>query len=312
MTKISVIVPAYNAGRSIERCLRSALEQDFDSFEVVAVDDGSVDSTSSVIARLAEGDPRLKHLRQANGGQSAARAAGVRAATGEWIYFLDSDDEIMPDALSSMYAHAGSGIDAVVFESRLRGRMTRVDFCCELLRFQSWQLWGKLWRRALFDKWAMSVPRFFTTGEDFITQLRLLANMEADVVCLPERKYMYQENSPTSISRAARPDYAYEKSMILEVERCVERIGGDAGTALRHWQLVYLAGMMGLGYRIDCHDSWIERVRAWSEGAELSRRERLAIKAIDAPLLRLPFVFEKQAKRVARRIIDKLKPCSRP
>lgn len=312
MIKISVIVPAYNAERSIDRCLRSALKQNFDSFEVIVVDDGSSDATSALVGVLAAEDPRLMLLQQANGGQSAARAAGVRAAKGEWVYFLDSDDEIKPDALSSMYAHVDGGLDAVVYESRLGGLMSGADYCCKLLQFQSWPLWGKLWRRALFDERAMGVPRFFTTGEDFITQLRLLGNVEGKILCLPESKYIYQENSPTSISRSAHTGYNYEKRMIQEVEQCVANIDGAPIAALRRWQLAYLSGMMGLGYPIDYHDSWIDRLKAWGEGAELSRRERLAIRAIDAPLLRLPFVLEKSARRVARTLVGGLKRIVKP
>lgn len=80
MKKISIVVPAYNAESSIERCVRSVLEQDFKDFELIVVDDGSQDSTAAIVQRLAANDSRIILIRQENGGEMAARAAGIRKA----------------------------------------------------------------------------------------------------------------------------------------------------------------------------------------------------------------------------------------
>ena len=307
MKKISIVVPAYNAESSIERCVRSVLEQDFKDFELIVVDDGSQDSTAAIVQRLAANDSRIILIRQENGGEMAARAAGIRKAKGTWMYFLDSDDAIIPDTLSSMYSHIADDIDVVVYEFSFNGKMTRLQYCRELLSFNSWWLCGKLWRRELFDEHAMSVPRYFRTGGDMLTQMRLLRNIRRFVLGVPEHKYIYDEDNPMSVRRTTYKDYEYEKRVIFEVEQSLSYIDEDVTDYLRHWQLVYLSGMMGLKYNINYGDEWIAEVKKWAENAELSFRERLAIKAINSPLYRKAFIIEKSAKSTARTLISKVK-----
>ena len=307
MKAISIIIPAYNAENSIERCIRSVLNQDFKDYELIVVDDGSHDSTASIVQRFAVDDSRITLIHQENGGEMAARAAGIRKAKGTWMYFLDSDDAIMPDTLSSMYSHIADDIDVVVYEFSLNGKMTRLQYCRELLSFNSWWLCGKLWRRELFDECAMSVPRYFRTGGDMLTQMRLLKNIGRFVLGVPEHKYIYDENNPMSVRRTTYKDYEYEKRVIFEVEQSLAYLDEDVTDYLRHWQLVYLSGMMGLRYNINYEDEWIVRVKEWSEKAKLLFREKLAIKAIDRPLYRKVFIIEKSAKRTARTLIDALK-----
>ena len=307
MKSISVIVPAYNAQKSIERCVRSVLAQDFLDFELIVVDDGSNDSTASIVQRLAIDDPRITLVRQENGGEMAARAAGIRKANGTWLYFLDADDAVMPDTLSSMYLHIADDIDVVVYEFSLKGKMTRLQYCRELLSFNSWCIWGKLWRRELFDERVMSVPRCFKTGGDMLTQMRLLKNIRRFVLGVPEHKYIYEVNSLTSVQRTTYKDYEYEKRVILEVEQSLICIDEDVIYYLRHWQLVYLSGMMGLKYNINYEDEWIVVVKKWTENAKLSFREKLAIKAVDRPLYRKVFIIEKVTKRLVRTLITEVK-----
>lgn len=100
---VSVILPTYNRAHVIGRALRSVLEQDFTDFEVLVVDDASTDDTERVVR--AFGDPRIRYLREPrNGGPNAARNRGLREARGEFIAFLDSDDEWLPGKLSRQVA----------------------------------------------------------------------------------------------------------------------------------------------------------------------------------------------------------------
>ena len=308
MKAISVIIPAYNAENSIERCIRSVLNQDFKDFELIVVDDGSQDSTVAIIQRLAINDSRITLIRQKNAGAMAARATGIHRSVGAWLYFLDADDAIMSDALTSMYSHIAGDIDLVVYEFPFNCKLTRLQYCRELLSFKSWCLWGKLWRRVLFDERVMSVPRYFRIGEDMLTQMRLLKNIKNFVLCVHEHKYIYDENSPTSVQRnTTYINYEYEKRVILEVEQSLTCIDEDIIDDLRHWQLAYLSGMIGLNYNINYKDNWIVRVQQWADGAKLSFREKLAIKAINNPLFREVFVIEKLVKRVARSLISTVK-----
>ena len=100
--KISIIVPVYNAEDYLERCLHSILDQEFSSYEVILVDDGSTDASWLICDRYSSTDPRFITLHQPNKGVSAARNAGINMAQGEYVMFLDADDALLPDALEVM------------------------------------------------------------------------------------------------------------------------------------------------------------------------------------------------------------------
>ncbi|RPJ76371.1 MAG: glycosyltransferase family 2 protein [Alphaproteobacteria bacterium] len=95
---ISVIIPTYNRSRVLLRAIDSVLAQSFKNFELIVVDDGSTDETSELLAPLIKLN-QIKYLKQENAGVSAARNIGARNASGEYITFLDSDDEWLPSKL---------------------------------------------------------------------------------------------------------------------------------------------------------------------------------------------------------------------
>lgn len=94
---ISVVIPLYNKEKSIEQSLRSVLSQSYDDFEIVIVDDGSTDDSVAVVEAM--NDPRIRLIKQENGGPSKARNTGVKNAKGEWILFIDADDDLLPGAI---------------------------------------------------------------------------------------------------------------------------------------------------------------------------------------------------------------------
>jgi len=98
---LSVVVPVYNVESYLSRCLDSILGQTYPFLEVILVNDGSKDASGSICDRYAEQDPRVRVIHKENGGLSSARNAGINAATGTYITFVDSDDWIEADG----YAH---------------------------------------------------------------------------------------------------------------------------------------------------------------------------------------------------------------
>lgn len=111
--RLSIIIPIYNAEDYLDRCLHSILAQDFTAYEVILVDDGSVDSSPLICDRYSATDARFKTVHKKNGGVSSARNAGLELAKGEYIMFLDSDDALLPFALDDMM-YIVSGEDMVV------------------------------------------------------------------------------------------------------------------------------------------------------------------------------------------------------
>ncbi len=113
--EVSVIIPAYNAARTLEEPLESLVAQTHADWEALVIDDGSTDETSAVADRFAQRDPRFRVVRQPNAGVSAARNNGIAQATGEWLLFLDADDTMTPTHLELMTAALAqdNSLDAV-------------------------------------------------------------------------------------------------------------------------------------------------------------------------------------------------------
>jgi len=102
--KVSVIMPAYNAEKYIAASIESVCEQSFPDWELIVIDDGSQDSTRSIVQRFTANDPRIKYIFQENGGQARARNTGIMHSQGELIAFLDSDDLWMREKLELQVA----------------------------------------------------------------------------------------------------------------------------------------------------------------------------------------------------------------
>lgn len=100
---ISIIVPVYNVEDYIERCIKSILDQSFREFELILVDDGSLDMSGKICDEYAKNDQRIKVIHKKNGGLSSARNEGIKVARGEYIGFVDSDDFINKDMYKILY-----------------------------------------------------------------------------------------------------------------------------------------------------------------------------------------------------------------
>ena len=99
----SIVVPVFNAKAFLRNCLNSILAQNFNDFEVVAIDDGSTDGSNEILEEYATNDPRIHVYHFDNAGVSYSRRRGIALASGEYIVFVDSDDTINPDLLSNLY-----------------------------------------------------------------------------------------------------------------------------------------------------------------------------------------------------------------
>lgn len=107
MPRVSVIIPVFNAARTVEQAIASVRAQTFTDFEIVAVDDGSTDGSIETLRRYG---PAIKILRQSNRGPSAARNLGIANSTGEYFAFLDADDWWKPEFLARLIA----ALDAIL------------------------------------------------------------------------------------------------------------------------------------------------------------------------------------------------------
>ena len=166
MPLISVIVPVYNVEKYLDRCVQSIVEQTYSNLEIILVDDGSPDNCGAMCDAWAEKDSRIKVIHQKNGGLSAARNAGVAAATGEYLAFMDSDDYIRADMYQLLYDRlfadgsdmAACGVE-MVFEDGSTKSLTRTGSCVltneeamEQIITENWlkqPVWYKLYKTEL-------------------------------------------------------------------------------------------------------------------------------------------------------------------
>lgn len=211
--KISVVVPVYNSAPYLEQCLGSILAQTYTNLEVVAVNDGSTDDSLKILHDLAEKDSRVVIISQNNSGVSSARNAGLQIATGEWISFIDSDDELEPDMYETLMdltrkheadiVHCGYKricLDGTQKDVRGTGELiiqgsTEASRCMLTGKYFSCGLWNKLYRRELFeDVWFDTNLRI---NEDILVNVQVFCRAKT-IVFLDVPKYHYFERAQSA------------------------------------------------------------------------------------------------------------------
>lgn len=231
---ISVIVPVYNVAADLPRCLDSILAQSYPHTEIIAVDDGSPDNSREILDRYARQYPSIRVIHKENGGVTSARLRGVSEASGDWIGFVDGDDEIEPDMYERLVHNAVEynadishcGYQMVFEDGRIHyfhntGAVelhNKTKSIKELLSGERIEpgLWNKLFRRTLFAGWEMDTS--IKINEDLLMNFYLFSEAEASVFddwC----PYHYIVRS-TSASRAKlNPHKIYDPIRVKEIIR---------------------------------------------------------------------------------------------
>ena len=170
-TKVSIIVPLFNAEKFAKRCIESVLMQTFKNYELILIDDGSKDKTGEICDKYAEKDTRIKVIHKNNGGVSSARNTGLDMAKGEWITFLDADDWIEPNFLLIVDNNSNDSIDWIFAQWRTiwdNGLPNEINNYEQEILFNNWEEikniwdkmanmdicrcpWGKFFRRSVIE-----------------------------------------------------------------------------------------------------------------------------------------------------------------
>lgn len=215
--KVSVIVPVYNTGKYLERCLESIVFQTLNDIEIIIVNDGSVDNSAKIIEKFLP-DKRVIYIKQENKGQGAARNKGLGFAKGEYISFIDSDDYIDNDFLEKLYKAAERNQADIAASSIIRKRET----------FEKWRIlyektsvkedlneifkavnypdqsyvWNKLYKKSFLD----SINFKFEENvyyEDVTALSYILLNCKK-LVCVSDTNYYYMVNDGNSIVKGKK------------------------------------------------------------------------------------------------------------
>ncbi|MCI9246439.1 MAG: glycosyltransferase [Clostridia bacterium] len=102
MEKVSIVIPMYNSGHTLTRCLDSIINQNYQNLEIVLVDDGSTDNTKEIVEQYMKKDPRIIYIYKENGGVSSARNRGIEHISGDFVTFIDPDDMLAEDVIKDM------------------------------------------------------------------------------------------------------------------------------------------------------------------------------------------------------------------
>lgn len=124
---LSVIIPIYNAELYLRQCLDSVIHQTYQNLEIICVNDGSTDSSALILEQYKARDRRIKIIHQSNGGMSSARNTGIKAASGKYITFIDSDDYINSETYSKCIPFFLRNIEVVVFSADIIDKDTYFD-----------------------------------------------------------------------------------------------------------------------------------------------------------------------------------------
>lgn len=234
---VSIIVAAFNAEDFLPKAIASVLEQSESDWELLLVDDGSTDSTGRLCDEAAEHDPRIRAIHKPNGGLSDARNAGLAASKGEWITFLDADDALTPDALTTMLRAAettGAELVCADFhpspdasmpqdEKARYGRETlEGEEACRRMLYQrglNSSAWGKLYSRRLWGETRFPVGCYY---EDLDMIHRVVPGARK-VAAVPEKLYLYRIHEASFLHRFSR----HRLDMLDVCDRMCESVARD-------------------------------------------------------------------------------------
>lgn len=273
---VSVIIPVYNTASTLPRCIDSVLSQSFDDIEIVLIDDGSPDNAGIICDNYASQHERIVVVHQANAGLAEARRAGLRAARGEYVVHVDSDDTLPPDAIAKLYRylvdhHLDMGYGSF---NRIEGKGHHAEHHAatgiltgeEFMAYQfdprcKCALWGSISRRALWSDDIFPPHELRLPNEDTFILIHLTAYLQR-VGFMNDVVYNYYYN-PASLSIAGplhRQELWREYFRLIREHLQDRGMLGSLEPALRAMEIDRLAFYTS---RIDRTDPWYRQVLSY-------------------------------------------------
>lgn len=227
---VSIIIPSFNSGNHLPQCLKSIIAQSYGSFEIIIVDDGSNDNTVEVIHEISMSEPRIKlFLNRKNRGPSFSRNLGIEKSIGDYLLFVDSDDEMMPNALESLVSLANRNHpDLICFDfvpsadgkTLQRSAIVPREFpslvwsggkeCLEQIHRQRIRnyIWSFMYKRSFLESSGCRFPTDSRMLEDMVFLQDVLTRVSR-VYYLNEKLYKYNINK-NSLTHEVNPARAIE------------------------------------------------------------------------------------------------------
>lgn len=202
--KISIIVPVFNASQFIEECVLSLEKQNYPNFEIILVNDGSEDDSLIICQKLASLYSNIVIIDQKNQGVSDARKNGVLRASGKWVVFVDSDDTVNADLLTSLQSYSAN-VDVVFAPLYLKHLLNKdqnynsEEYLSLLIRRRI--CLGpvcKLIKKELFSTSLFNVPVCLRKGEDWVMNVRIAQKIKCAREC-PKFMYNYRQHEKSLV-----------------------------------------------------------------------------------------------------------------
>lgn len=232
---ISVVIPVYNVARYLDECVISVVEQTYQEWECILVDDGSIDGSGNICDEWGKKDERIRVIHQNNGGVSRARNKGIKEAKGEYVVFVDSDDWLGKEHLSKLIeASAADLVVSGVTQLGTNGICTEYkpscnktfnlsadfvdDFVALNRNFLLYAPYVKLYKRSLLEYHNICFPVECHYGEDLQFNLNYLQYVKT-LTQVEDSSYYYRRGSDT-LSTKTRPnqfEQDYEQWRLLKL-----------------------------------------------------------------------------------------------
>lgn len=243
----SIIIPIYNASTYLVFSLESLLSQPFQDFELILVDDGSTDESASICDAYAAKDDRIKVLHETHHGVAHSRQVGLETARGEYILYVDADDQVEPDMIADMYQEAVTQkADMVLCDYReltydgevyRKQEPTALSGEAILEDILSGKLYGALWNKMMRREWLLqtkaSFPQGLTMREDLIFLSQCLP-YASKIAYIPKAYYGYERRNASALtSHYVNESLAYYQQECLWVDLILENQFLQASTRQR-------------------------------------------------------------------------------
>lgn len=236
---VSIIVPIYNVGQYIEKCIKSIMNQDCENIEIILVNDGSTDDSGAIVDRIAQTDSRVIVIHKSNGGVSSARNSGLDAAKGEYVLFVDGDDYVEPDYVSYFVRLVSqNGCDVAMSRNNYsEDVMNQVEEDSIMLLDSETVIeqiylgkifvavWNKIYRRTFLNQNNLRFNPEIWYGEGMLFNIECL--QYTDTVALGEKRVYHQVFNPNSAMRNFNLESNYCGIRSMEIQRALWKKKND-------------------------------------------------------------------------------------
>ncbi len=312
-TLISVIIPVHNTEEYIACCIDSVLSQSFTNFELILVDDGSKDSSGTICDEYAKKDNRIRVFHKGNGGVSSARNLGLDNARGEWIYFVDSDDELLPGGLQTLVDSICDDVDIVgggyerfgpngelleAVDERVTITLSKEETLLivsnDRPKYYSYlgYMWMWMFRSSVIRRHHLRFDTSIKIKEDtlFLVQYACASNGRTHFNTAPVYKYkMREESAMGNLQKRFCPSYQTSFDAVIKIHSAIHSlptVGKELSQASKQ-------DVLNRVYMVYAHMKRFDSV----DPEALSAMKRRAVKEVG-----LPYYLQYQYRRNCRRL----------